>query len=610
MKCDFWKDEPLAAALPSADRICARTFVFDGPDELERTHIPVHFENEIIWDRTPNGDPEWVYALNRLTFLPVLGRAYAATGKECYARQAADLLKEWEQNAPLCEQSKTTTWRPLEAGIRCETLLRTAWLFRECPLFDVSAVERILRVHAAWLMESDGSFQTLSNWGMIQNHGLLLAGLALGEELWRDTAVQRMTRCLQMQVLSDGSHWEQSPLYHYEVLHCALDSVLAARETGAELPEEFLEITARMSAALKAWCRPDGRLVCQSDSDAVDATGMMSLAAALFEDERLAPGAGVSTALTDSGNYMLRDSAQDTAGWLHFHCGSLGSGHGHADLLHVDLVANGESILVDSGRYTYTETAERRRLKLPSAHNVLTVDGEDFTAYVNTWEYSRIAEPMKGSFRFSPSVDYVSGAHLGYLDRGVVHRRRVLRLGRGLWLLADELHARRGEPHRYTRYFHFGPDGNAELAGEAMSYRGKRASAVMCFAEMDLAMHTEIQPVSLEYNSLLPSTCLIAEAARCSACGLFTIIASSGMEKMPELTVRRIPVRLAKSGRVLGEEEAAGLRIVRNEEEWIVIISHTEIISQVDLLEADGKRGYGKVLVFLPDTSKPFVAEW
>ena len=208
MKCDFWKDEPLAAALPSADRICARTFVFDGPDELERTHIPVHFENEIIWDRTPNGDPEWVYALNRLTFLPVLGRAYAATGKECYARQAADLLKEWEQNAPLCEQSKTTTWRPLEAGIRCETLLRTAWLFRECPLFDVSAVERILRVHAAWLMESDGSFQALSNWGMIQNHGLLLAGLALGEELWRDTAVQRMTRCLQMQVLSDGSHCE------------------------------------------------------------------------------------------------------------------------------------------------------------------------------------------------------------------------------------------------------------------------------------------------------------------------------------------------------------------------------------------------------------------
>lgn len=610
MRCDFWKEEPLMADVSSAERICARTFVFDGPNELEKTNVPVHFEKEIVWDRTPNGDPEWVFALNRLTFLPILGCAYAKTGEERYARQAKKLLEEWEKNVPFCEEAKTTTWRPLEAGIRCETLLRTAWLFRECPLVAPSVIERLLRTHAAWLMESNGPFQALSNWGMIQNHGLFLAGLALDEALWRDTAIQRMTKCLQMQVLADGTHWEQSPLYHYEVLHCALDSILAASVAGVALPVEFLEITTRMAAALKAWSRPDGRLICQSDSDEVDATGMMRLAADLFADERLSPGAGFSTALADSGNYMLWDAAQVNAGWLHFHCGSLGSGHGHADLLHVDLVVNGESILVDSGRYTYTEIPERRRLKLPAAHNTLTVDNEDFTTYVNTWEYGKIAEPMKGVFRFSPLVDYVSGAHLGYLERGVVHRRRVLRLGQGLWLLADELHTRSGVPHSYTRYFHFGTNGYVELDHGAVFYHGKQVSAMMCFAETDLKMRTEIQPISLEYNSLLPSTCLIVDAKRCSTCGLFTVIAASGTVKDLALTVQRIPVRLAKSGRYLKEEEAAALRIVREGKEWTVIISHTEIISQVDLLEANGKSGYGKVLVFPPNVSKAFTAEW
>lgn len=104
-----------------------------------------------------------------------------------------------------------------------------------------------------------------------------------------------------------------------------------------------------------------------------------------------------SDALPDSGNYMLRSGLGADAVNLRFHCGSMGSGHGHADTLHVSLNADGEDILVDAGRYTYVDSPLRLSLKSPAGHNVTLLDGQPFTECTATWEYDRIAPKRQGT---------------------------------------------------------------------------------------------------------------------------------------------------------------------------------------------------------------------
>ncbi len=603
MKINFWYtdfDGLPPACMAQADLICENRFMFDTRWEMERTHEPVHFPGRIDWETTPNGDPEWVFAFNRLTFLLTLGQAWRKTGLPKYADAFARLLEEWLDDVPFSEERKQTSWRAIETGIRCEHLLRACALFEGSPALTpalLSRVEKSLETHAAWLLEAHGPFQRLSNWGVIQNHGLFLLGLAFENERWRDTAMRRLDEALSMQVFPDGSHWEQSPMYHCEVLHCALDTLEAAHWVGFAPPARFLEKTRAMARALTLWCRPDGLLLCQSDTDEIDAGDMMEQAARLFSDPTLGVPAPYSAMLPDSGNAMLRDGPGADAGFLHFHCGCLGSGHGHADLLHVDLVACGESILADSGRYTYVEGPLREALKRPSAHNTLTVDGQDFTVYTNTWQYDVIAEPVKGEYRFTPMVDYVSGGHLGY--PGVFVRRRALRLGRGLWVLWDECLTGDPNPHVYERFFHFGPDGHAEPEESGAVYWGKTAAARLALPDDGLALSMVRRPLSREYNKLEESDCLTIRAERTGTAAFAAVIAV-GASSPPALSAERIPVTLAKAGLALPASKAGALRIRHGGEEWTVIVCHTEIISQVDLLTANGQSGYGKVLVFGP----------
>ena len=121
------------ATIALADELCRNTFTFREHWEMERTHIPVTFQDEIDWEHIPAGDPEWTYALNRHTSFVVLGKAYLYTGKEEYAACFVRLAKSWLSQSKLCDETKNGSWRSLEAGLRCENWLRAMRMFASSP---------------------------------------------------------------------------------------------------------------------------------------------------------------------------------------------------------------------------------------------------------------------------------------------------------------------------------------------------------------------------------------------------------------------------------------------------------------------------------------------
>lgn len=323
-----------------ADDVLENRFLFRDHWEMERTYEPVQFgpaESDIDWACVPAGDPEWLYAMNRHTSFVNLGKAWQYTRDIRYAEKWARLIEDWIDRIPLTEESEANTWRSLEAGLRCEYWLRSVKLVQDSGVLTSQLRKKIdgcLHTHGEYLVRKSGEFQKISNWGVLQDHGLLLLGVYLERPEWTALALKRLDENLHRSVMADGSQWEQSPMYHCEVLHNAADALLVARQNKVEVPVRFEENVHKMFRALAAWTKPNGNLPCQSDSDDADARDILAMGALLFEDPVLrtasgadpleenywdfGPACGVrlasleiiadecpSDALPDSGNYML-----------------------------------------------------------------------------------------------------------------------------------------------------------------------------------------------------------------------------------------------------------------------------------------------------------------
>lgn len=620
-------------AIARADEICDNTFLFKDHWEMERTQVPVHFENEIDWAHIPADDIEWVFALNRHTIFLNLGKAWRFTGDEKYVVNFVRLVQDWIARVPHTPQTAKGPWRSLEAGLRCETWLRAMRLFENSPLFTrqiKQQMEQCLLQHGEYLMDTHWYFHRLSNWGVLQDHGLFLLGVYFGNNEWQQLALERLTDNLHLQVMRDGTHWEQSPMYHCEVLHCAIDALHIAHQNKIAVPAVYEQQVHNMCTALAKWVTPAGRLICQSDSDDTDARDLIAMGALVFNDPALKGVAGnrlfaeniwdfgtqalqnydtisasnallQSVALPDSGNYMLRQDASQDAAWLHMHCGCLGSGHGHADLLHIDLVHKGENVLIDSGRYTYVNTPLRRLLKHPAAHNTVRVDGINFSECVDSWAYQTLAQPVKGEYNFMQEADYLSGAHLGYIAQGVFVRRKVLYIKPHAFVIFDELHT--GGEHTYEQFFHFGK-GDITLQKNTAVWQGKNTNATVQCLVCDSAV-LEKAPYSTDYNALSEGYVL---HTKYSASGLTTLITIIGLDG--KLDAELVPVTSARYEREVQKEKAQAVRITHNGQEYTVISSCGESISEVDLLCANGCQGYGQMLLFTPQNKKGVCAAW
>jgi hypothetical protein len=78
----------------------------------------------------------------------------------------------------------------------------------------------------------------------------------------------------------------------------------------------------------------------------------------------------------------------------------------------------------------------------------------------------------------------------------------------------------------------------------------------------------------------------------------------------PEIEAELVSVSLTRTGEILPDEKAQAVRLKRKDGEYTVICLHGEVISEVGLIEANGRKGYGKVMVFPPDEPDGVTLAW
>lgn len=621
-------DDEMKRILLNSRRLLENTFLFDAPWDMEATRIPQTLPEPIDWLFQPYDDPEWTFMLARHGFVLDLARAFAFTNDTRYAAKACSLIRSFAEKMPYADHGSENCWRSLDSAIRIDNWLSAFPLLEPSGLLDdgfFQVFRSAVQDHAGFLASVETTFSRLSNWGLISNGGLYHAALWLGNSEMEDLAVRRIAECVGYQVLGDGIHWEQSPMYHAECLRSLMQDVRLARRYERTLPSSIFTAAHRMCHATLASMKPDGRQFLQSDSDDTSVRDLLSEGALLFSDPVLKFGglpqlpatfgqaeqieydslesqapAYNSIALTESGNYYLRSGWESDATMVHFRCGVLGSGHGHADLLHVDLVGLGRDILVDSGRYTYVDTLERKALKSGFSHNGIILDGTDSFAMTDSWGYSRRASAVQQTLVEKGDWSFCCGGTLGYMDgqNPMFLQRNVLSLGSGLVCIFDAFYGV-GE-HDCLRSFHFSPDGHAGLNDGYVQFETDGVRALLWLDSHESALLTP-SLYSPHYNTLEENLTLALRSKvghSSSRCMMIQLVPNGADSKDEPSWVDEVPVTSAVSGDRFPETDArAFINHITGEEDVTILFCLNPCVKGVDLLRAGELLGYGKVIV-------------
>jgi hypothetical protein len=144
----------------------------------------------------------------------------------------------------------------------------------------------------------------------------------------------------------------------------------------------------------------------------------------------------------EAGYYMLTGSNSTQ---LIVDAGPLGvqsGGHGHADALSFCLHSHGHSLLIDPGTYEYVGPGSDRDLfRGTGMHNTLRVDGADQAETGSPFSWRQLNQSKVERWIQGRNFDVLVASHDGYqrLDAPVTHRRWVVSLKNGLYLVRDEI---------------------------------------------------------------------------------------------------------------------------------------------------------------------------
>lgn len=603
-----------ARILTIADYACENTFIFTDKYEMERCTTPVRFDGKIDWNHIPFGDNEWCFAFNRHTFLLNLAKAYAITEDEKYREAWLRLFNDFYENTAPEGNNRSLCWRSLESGIRIENYIRSLEFFEDTkPVYEgiKERIDDFFRTHISYLLETHDAFHRLSNWGVLQDHGLFLAAAWLDDRESAKTALSRLAEEAVLQTMDDGIHWEQSPMYQAEVLHACLDSILVARRLSYEIPDELMDKTHLLADGLGRINRPDGKCPLFGDSDEIDMKDMILEAAVIFNDGQLA-GMGHGGAdhdfyasfpldqkipeelviadrtrvFSDTGNAILAMSPETE---VRFHCGLIGSGHGHLDQLHFDLYHKGQMLLTDTGRYTYVDSEQRRALKGSYGHNTLIINGMEMSEMADSWVVNDFAEPACFEAKCEGPFKYVSAAHLGYLSQGAFVKRTIITLDDSFIVIADTVQSDR--KCGVTRLFHLDEGCDLTRDGNTFMVKKEKACARLFFLSGE-TLSVSKGMMSKHYNEMLEADVISAKTDCSGSLICMTVIAlKEGASAKPADVVKPL------TGTVFDRNTATGLVLKADNDRYIVSFASREVPSKGFLSSCEGADSYARVFV-------------
>jgi uncharacterized heparinase superfamily protein len=400
----------------------------------------------------------WRYNLHYFDYVIPLGKDFVKSGDINFYRLFRRLVQEWMQSCPVAEP---VAWDSYPVSLRISNWIKAYSLFEPEISQDsefLADFYQSLYVHASYL-EKNLEYHLLGNHLIENGRALLLAGLFFSDNnsvRWENIGKRILWDELDEQFLSDGGHFERSPMYHQIMLTLYREVISVLNDRQVEIPSKVHNKVKLMESWLGTVLHPDGQIALLNDSALGIAGDSTSLSDhSLISTERFA-------ALTESGYFTFRDPASKN--YLVFDCGPLGPdyqpSHGHCDTLSFELSLEGKRMIVDSGVGNYYGDIEwRNYYRSTRAHNTIIVDGAEQSEIWGRFRVARRAQPVDVNWNDNDAnLIYAIGSHSGYhrLPGTITHRRWMCWIDSSFWLVCDFLTGR--GRHAVESFIHFDPE--------------------------------------------------------------------------------------------------------------------------------------------------------
>lgn len=433
------------------------------------------------------------YSLHAFEPLNFTLRAYSYWGEERYLQASLDFAWDWycQNQAHLLgnlEQEEAAIERILVEGSRAvwydmavgQRIYRLAFLLDALARLENVDEETLSRLFQALdfhhrLLACDAFFRVGTNHGVYQALGQLAAARRFsgyeGHNCYLELATKRVRQLLDRQFFPSGVHREHSPGYHYMVMGSYIGAIASGVIEAPDVAEHLL----RAEDALAWMVKPNGYIATFGDSDPRRIESSSKAVALRYRSATLRyvasggaigaePPVGVK-AFHDAGYAFARLRGSDgNEAYLAQIAGFHSRVHKHADDLSFIWYDHGRDILVDPGRYAYTDKttpgsdlhregfwyADNKRIYVEStrAHNTIEIDGRSYprNGVKPPGSYLRYAGEQGGL-----AVTDCSAWHF----RTIRHRRRLIMAPGHFLLVLDWLYDRSGERHDYRQWFTF-----------------------------------------------------------------------------------------------------------------------------------------------------------
>lgn len=497
-------------------------------DPVSRRRWPLAFFKDIAYTGEQRlGDVKLPWELGRQQFLVTLGQAYVVTGDRSYADEIVAIVQSWiDANPPYLGIHWISA---LEVGIR---LISWIWAF-ECIKASQAVTPRFFEtllssvyLHADYLENNLTIGRYANNHLIGEAAALALAGTWRPEfkrsGRWTRKALVILERELQDQVLDDGGGAEQAMSYLRFITEFFLCAFLPAEANRKAVSRSAFARIERAFEFMAFTGMPDGTAPAFGDSDDArvfflggepywDFRGLLALASAIFERNdfkclsggpsaellwiggqaaydtymRMPPETPGRTSFVfeQSGYAVSRSAWARDADYLLVDFGRLGfnsAGHGHADMLSVQLVLKGQKLLIDPGTFAYNqEPAFRDYFRSTAAHNTVTVDGRNQADSGGRMAWLKNPTGELICHHFSERATLIEAAHSAYSGPAerIEHRRTLLSPGHAdYYLVLDTLCA--DQPHQYHIHFHLNPD--IEIEPNRSGYMASNGQVQVC----------------------------------------------------------------------------------------------------------------------------------
>lgn len=414
-----------------------------------------------------------------------------AAGAEDRTEWHRDWLQRWIIENPV---GSGRGWDPYPTSLRIVNWIR--WALRGGAVSETILAS--LAIQARWL-ERRLETHLLGNHLWSNAKALCFVGAffdGVEAQGWLDRGVHLLRQELREQCLSDGGHFERSPMYHGLFLEDVLDLLHLAQLQPSLFTSGWLSNLEETSGRMMGWMRQ----LIHTDGDIAffnDATmGICPSFNVLRRYRSVLTHQASEDTFHEPGLTHLRTSGfvrlQNRQALILADVGSVGPdhlpGHAHAGTLSFELSVGSNRLVVNGGVSVYGADAERQRQRSTRAHSTLVIDGENSS---EVWAGFRLARRARviatGSEHGTEALRFYA-THDGYrrLKGAPLHKRSWALSPQDL-LIQDEVEGR-GQ-HEIEIIFHLAlswqvqADGANQLRLTRVKSGEPNASAIMLFFE-------------------------------------------------------------------------------------------------------------------------------